>query len=231
MTLAIRGSGTVIKVHAVHAGNRQLYEDALEQHHRIRHNIYVGERRWMDLARPDEREVDQFDTDKAVYLLGIEPDGRVVAGSRLVPTLEPHLLSDVFPELAAVRGVPRAPDIYEWTRIFVVPERRANHHRCHAAGVIFCGILEFCIAQGIRQLSVVCEAFWIPRLLALKWRPRPLGEPAVKDGMTIVGLTFDMTEEALAATRSSYEIEGTVMSDADAAVIPPVLEKARVYHA
>jgi acyl-homoserine lactone synthase len=231
MTLAIRGSGTVIKVHAVHAGNRQLYEDALEQHHRIRHNIYVGERRWMDLARPDEREVDQFDTDKAVYLLGIEPDGRVVAGSRLVPTLEPHLLSDVFPELAAVRGIPRAPEIYEWTRIFVVPERRANHHRCHAAGVIFCGILEFCIAQGIRQLSVVCEAFWIPRLLALKWRPRPLGEPAVKDGMTIVGLTFDMTEEALAATRSSYEIEGTVMSDADAAVIPPVLEKARVYHA
>jgi acyl-homoserine lactone synthase len=161
----------------------------------------------------------------------LAPTGGRWTRSRLVPTLEPHLLSDVFPELAAVRGIPRAPEIYEWTRIFVVPERRANHHRCHAAGVIFCGILEFCIAQGIRQLSVVCEAFWIPRLLALKWRPRPLGEPAVKDGMTIVGLTLDMTEEALAATRSSYEIEGTVMSDADAAVIPPVLEKARVYHA
>jgi acyl-homoserine lactone synthase len=231
MAPAIRRRRIVIKVHAVHAGNQHLYQDALEEHFRIRHNIYVGERRWMDLARPDGREVDQFDTDKAVYLLGIEPDGRVVAGSRLVPTLEPHLLSEVFPELAAVRGIPRAPDIYEWTRIFVIPERRENHHRCHAAGVIFCGLLEFCIAQGIRQLSVVCEAFWIPRLLAMRWRPRPLGEPAVKDGMTIVGLTFDMTEEALAATRSAYEITGSVMSETDAALIPPVLEKARVYHA
>jgi acyl-homoserine lactone synthase len=60
----------MFKVHAIDAGNRDLYSDAIEQHHRIRHDIYVGERRWMELARPDGREVDQFDTDDAVYLLG-----------------------------------------------------------------------------------------------------------------------------------------------------------------
>ena len=79
----------MFKVHAIDAGNRDLYSDALEQHHRIRHDIYVGERRWMELARPDGREIDQFDTDDAVYLLGIETDGRVVAGSRLMRTDRP----------------------------------------------------------------------------------------------------------------------------------------------
>ena len=55
------------------------------------------------------------------------------------------------------------------------------------------------------------EAYWIPRLLALGWNPQPLGAPIVKDGMTIVGITCDMTEHALARTREIYEIQGSVM--------------------
>src|SRR5262249_38699865 len=115
----------MIQVHAIDAGNRHLYEDQIEEHYRIRHDIYVNERRWMDLERPDGREVDQFDTEKSVYLLALEGD-RVVGGSRLVPTLEPHLMSEVFPHVADVRGVPRARDIYEWTRIFVIPAKRES---------------------------------------------------------------------------------------------------------
>lgn len=203
----------MIQVHAVHAGNRHLYHAELEQHHRIRHDIYVGERKWMDLERPDGREVDQFDTRKAVYLLAIETGRGVVGGSRLVPTLEPHLMSDVFPELARARGVPRAPDIYEWTRIFVVPAKRETGRLSKTAGIVYCGILEFCLARHLPQISVVCEAYWIPRLLALGWNPQLLGEPIVKDGMTIVGITCDMTEEALERTRHTYEIVGSVMGD------------------
>jgi acyl-homoserine lactone synthase len=202
----------MFKVHAIHAGNRHLYENILDQHHRIRHDIYVGERKWMDLERPDGREIDQFDTDKAIYLLGIEPGKGVVGGSRLIPTLEPHLMSDVFPELANVRGLPRAHNIFEWTRIFIVPAKREGGRLCKAAGIIYCGILEFCLSQNVTQLSVVCEAYWIPRLIALGWNPVLLGEPIEKDGMTIVGITCDMTDEALARTRSTYEINGSVMS-------------------
>ncbi len=214
----------MIRVHAVHSGNRRFYKEAIEQHYRIRHDIYVGERRWMDLERPDGREVDQFDTDAAVYLLGIEPGAGVVAGSRLVPTTEPHLMSEVFPELANVRGLPRAPDIFEWTRIFVVPARRESHRPSGAAGIIYGGIVEFCLAQEIRQLSVVCEAYWIPRLAQIGWRPRVLGEPIEKDGMTIVGITVDMTQEALDRTRSVYGIDRSVLAEEDATVKLPQRE-------
>ncbi|PTL81866.1 acyl-homoserine-lactone synthase [Vitiosangium sp. GDMCC 1.1324] len=202
----------MFKIHVIHAGNRHHYEEALEQHHRIRHDIYVGERKWMELERPDGREIDQFDTDKAVYLLGIEPGRGVVGGSRLVPTLGPNLMSDVFPELANVRGLPRAYDIFEWTRIFIIPAKRESGRLSQAAGIVYCGILEFCLSQHIRQLSVVCEDYWIPRLQALGWSPVRLGEAILKDDMSIVGITCDMTEEALAKTRSTYSIDDSVMA-------------------
>jgi acyl-homoserine lactone synthase len=147
----------MFEIHAVHAGNRHLYEDAIERHFQIRHDVYAKERPWMYAGCSDGREVDQFDTDKTVYLLGIERGKGVVAGSRLVPTLEPHLMSEVFPQLATIRGLPTAYDIFEWTRSFVVPEKREGGRVCRAAGIIYCGLLEFCLAQDIRQLSVVCE--------------------------------------------------------------------------
>src|SRR5262249_23853091 len=110
----------MLAVHVVRDSNRHLYADQLDQYFRARHDIYVKERGWKELDRPDGREIDQFDTPNAVYLVALD-DGRVVGGHRLVPTSAPTLLSDVFPFLA-LRGVPRRQDIYELSRIFVVRE-------------------------------------------------------------------------------------------------------------
>src|SRR3546814_11634904 len=110
----------------------------------------VGERGWLDLARSDGREVDAFDNEDAVYLLGIMPDEGVVAGSRLVPSLKPHLMSEVFPELA-LDGVPRANDIFEWTRILVVPTLRQPGTPCLAAGIVYCGIVKLSHPRRIPQ--------------------------------------------------------------------------------
>jgi acyl-homoserine lactone synthase len=200
----------MFKIHIVDASNRAIYHDLIEEHFRIRHDIYVGERGWADLERSDGREVDQFDTETATYLLGITPKGRVVAGSRLVPSLEPHLLSDVFPHLAE-RGVPRAADIFEWTRVFVIPELRNPGSPCSAAGVVYCGILEFCLQQGIRQLSIVCEDYWFDRLASLGWHPKRLGPSYDHRGSKIVGLITSVTQTALSTTRQSYGITDTVL--------------------
>lgn len=197
-------------IHIVDRSNRSTYRDELEQHFRLRHEIYVGERGWHDLARPDGREVDAFDTDDAVYLLGILPGRGVVAGSRLVPSLKPHLMSDVFPRLAPA-GVPRAGDIFEWTRIFVVPALRQPGRPCLAAGIVYCGIIEFCLQRGVSRLTIVCETYWHNRLARLGWNPRPLGPHIEHHGDTIVGLLVDMTEAALERTRETYGIGHSVL--------------------
>lgn len=200
----------MFQIHIVDRSNRDAYRDQLEQHFRLRHDIYVGERGWSDLARPDGREVDAFDTDDAVYLLGILPGKGVVAGSRLVPSLKPHLMSDVFPRLAP-QGVPRAIDIFEWTRIFVVPALRQSGCPCLAAGIVYCGIVEFCLQRSISRLSIVCETYWIDRLAALGWNPRPLGPPIEHHGETIVGLVVDMGPVVLETTQKAYAIIHSVL--------------------
>ena len=85
---------------------------------------------------------DQFDNVDATYILSIE-NGRVLGGSRLVSTERPNRLSEVFPHLAAVGGVPRDPAIFEWTRVFVVKEHREAANAGRAAGAVICGVLEY----------------------------------------------------------------------------------------
>jgi acyl-homoserine lactone synthase len=90
----------MIRLHAVDHSNRDLYEDALDQHYVLRKKIYMDERNWRALRDVNGRERDQFDMESSVYLLAIDPQGQVAGGTRLLPSEGPTLLSEVFPQLA-----------------------------------------------------------------------------------------------------------------------------------
>src|SRR5271165_6830798 len=61
-----------LEIHVVRKDNRHLYESYFDPYFRLRHEIYVKQRKWMALDRPDGREIDQFDTEEAVYLFCID---------------------------------------------------------------------------------------------------------------------------------------------------------------
>ncbi|MER9599187.1 acyl-homoserine-lactone synthase [Mesorhizobium sp. M0244] len=200
----------MIQVHVVDASNSFAYQEELDSYFRLRHEIYVDERGWHELRRPDRREIDSFDTSDAVHLLGIQPGRGVVAGSRLVPSLRPHLMSEIFPQLAD-DGVPRRPNVFEWTRFFVARDLREPGRPCHAAGVIYCGILEFCIQRHISNLTIVCEDYWFDHLASIGWSPKQLGPSLKRDDMTMIGLMVDVGPSALMATRQFYRITEPVL--------------------
>ncbi|MBZ9740626.1 MULTISPECIES: acyl-homoserine-lactone synthase [unclassified Mesorhizobium] len=202
----------MFKVHVVDAANRVRYREQLDQYFQLRHQIYVGERGWHALKRPDGREIDAFDTPDATHLLGITAAGQVVAGSRLVPSLKPHLMSEVFPQL--VNGLAqRGQDISEWTRFFVARHLREPGRSCQAAGIICCGVLELCLQRHIRHLTIVCEDFWFERFASIGWSPKRLGPSKESDGMSIIGIMVDISPAALTTTRQIYRIGGTVLCD------------------
>ena len=193
----------MVDVHVVTSANRHLYERELDEHHQIRHRIYIEELHWRGLTpRADKREYDQFDMDETVYLLGLE-EGRVVGGLRLVPTTGPHLIGNVFPHFAAVQGVPRSPDIAEWTRIFVVPERREEHSSSKIRSTVVASMLEYGLQEGLSGISVLMNAFWLPKLQQCGWRTRPLGLPDVHDGEWLIAVLMDVSAEALAGLRAA----------------------------
>lgn len=197
-----------MRIHVVDESNRGYYSRELDEHHRLRHDIYIGERGWRALRSVDGREYDQFDLPDAVYLLAISDDGAVAGGTRLLQSTGPTLLSEVFPYLADVRPFERGPDVMEWTRFFVAPRFRETGRLCRAGGLISAAIIEYCLQNGIRKLNAVGETFWMPRISALGWRPRPLGLPREHEGMSLCAWTIDITEFALQTTLSAYSLPG-----------------------
>lgn len=203
----------MVRFHVVDEGNRALYAEALDAHHRVRKQLYIDGRGWRGLSAVDGREVDQFDLPSTVYVLGLNEAGALVSGSRLHPSLGPTLMADVFPQLAAVRGLERAPDVWEWTRVFVDPGRRSEAGPAPEAGAIYCAVMQHCLDSGIRSLNIVTEMFYLERYVALGWPIKVLGEVLEHDGMALVGVNLRIDPNAIAATRRFYGIGPTIFAD------------------
>ena len=107
-------------IHIVSPENEYHYRDEMEQAFRLRYRVFVEERGWRALAKPDGREIDQFDNEHAVHMLYIE-HGTVLGYQRMLPTTRPHLLSEVMPELCEGEH-PVGAHIWEWIRFCVERE-------------------------------------------------------------------------------------------------------------
>lgn len=193
-------------IHIVTAANRALYRKAIEDHFRIRHAIFVEERGWRALERPDGREIDQYDTERTTYLLAME-DGRVVGGHRLFPTVEAHMISDIFPHLVELGPIPSAPEIFEWSRFFVVRERR----RMMTYLQLMAAVQELCLAEGISQVTAIIEMWWLPRFLEAGFVVKPLGLPKTIEGVATAAVAIDIREESLARVQEMMGSTASVL--------------------
>lgn len=59
-------------IHMVTPENEHHYREEMGQAFRLRHQVFVKEMGWHNLASADGREIDQFDNEYAVHMLYIE---------------------------------------------------------------------------------------------------------------------------------------------------------------
>lgn len=192
-------------IHVVSRENRALYEDSLRQYMRLRHEVFVKERGWKDLSSPDGLESDSYDDEHAVYLLAIDGD-RVVGGQRLYPTALPHMISEVFPHMAQ-RGLLQAFDVFEWTRYFVVRERRTGRTDCR----LLAAIQEFCLEEGITQVTAVVEMWWLPRWQQVGFKVKPLGLPSMIEGQPCIAAAIQISWDSLQHVRRFAGLHGSCL--------------------
>jgi len=190
--------------------NEHLFQLELEHFYRARHKVYAEELGWVPPS-PDNLEVDQFDTAHAAYLLVID-GSELVAGSRLVPTHLPHMLSEVFPDTCNLLPMPRDPRIVEWTRGFVVAHRREGgglvlKAQCCAA------VMEYCLANGYRQVGGIQDAKWLAIWRRMGWQVHIHGDAIDIGGEAWLPAYFDVTEAALAGARRFGRLAGPILSD------------------
>lgn len=190
----------MLDVHVVTSKNRHLFTDRLDEYFHWRYQIYVKAKGWC-AENASEREVDQFDHDDAFYLLGYQ-NGRFCSGTRLMPSSGPTLLRDVFPHLAAMKGLPNAPEWADWTRMFTVPGARGSGHS-GVTGAMCCAVMEYCVSEGIRWVGGVQEAYWLPRWADFGWEVQALGLPEVIAGSSTLAAFMRVSEQGLEDARAA----------------------------
>ena len=165
----------------VNSQNAHRHRKELDQAFRLRHRIFVEEKGWTDLRSEDGRETDRFDDEHAVHMLYITDD-RVVGYQRMLPTIRPHILSDVLPELCEGEQ-PAGPDIWEWTRYCVEPGYRERGRKLSpVANALLSGIVEWGLETGVSTILIEMNPLWLLRLVQLHFRVVPLGIPRTIGG-------------------------------------------------
>jgi acyl-homoserine lactone synthase len=199
-------------IHIVTAANRCLFEDEILEFRRIDCANSVCAVTWKgdDLASG----IDHLDNDDAIHILAIE-DGRVYGASRLTPSSKPHRLGDIFPHLAAMRGVPRDPAVYEWTPgpsdPLSAPDAQADDRHRHVVGTLMCAVVEYCLAEGIDALSGIIDAWSLPRFHDMGWTIQPLGLPEQVGQEWVLAVLMPIDASVLEATRAFYGIDEQVL--------------------
>jgi acyl-homoserine lactone synthase len=191
-------------IHLITAANRCLFEDELLELHRIDCANSAHAMAWKADGPAD---IGRFDDDDAIHILAIEA-GRVHGASRLTPTSKPHRPGDIFPHLAAMRGVPRDPAVYEWTPPRADPKSADDAKR---VGAVMCAVVEYCLAEGIYGLSGVIDAGSLPRFHDMGWTVKPLGLPERVGREWVLAVFIPIDASMLKATRAFYGIDESVL--------------------
>ncbi len=120
---------------------------------------------------------DEFDELKPTYILAYDDEATLVGTWRLLSTAGAYMLKDVFPFLLDGTAAPRDAAIWEMSRFAVdrSPVSRVGPNGiCRFTNELFCGLTEFCLSRGIREVVQVYD-IRVARILP-RWDAIPSGK-------------------------------------------------------
>ncbi len=161
-------------IHIVTAENRHLFRHALMEMHVQRKRVFIDELGW---RLNDEMgiEIDSYDAEDVVYLIEAD-DARaaVTASARLLPTVRPHLLNEVFSCLCE-EPPPSGPRVWEATRFCPAPGTPRGPARHELLLRMIGAIMETGLLFGIERITYVASAALAPLAEGAGWSVAPLG--------------------------------------------------------
>jgi acyl-homoserine lactone synthase len=190
-------------------GTRPGASALLEQAFKLRHTVFVEEKKWNDLRKLDGREIDEFDGPQCIYILAVRK-GTVLGHVRMTPTTHPHLLADVHARLCA-RPEPRGPHIWEWTRYCVRPRLRGRRMAGEVAAVIQVAAMEWLFMHGVRDVVVEYHPRFLERHLAFGFQVNPLGLPIEMEGEPVVAVHMQFDFNTIYQTRALLGVKRPIL--------------------
>lgn len=145
--------------------------DGVADHQRLRKQLFVDHLGW-ELYHRQGREIDEFDTALAVYCL-LRHDDHVIGGWRATRTTQEYLSRKVFPDLCKLRPYPTNPDIWEISRLGVLP----RYSGTVSAGLLYGLMVDFARSRGARSLIGVVDVSHARRMSTSGLKIRRFGAP------------------------------------------------------
>jgi N-acyl-L-homoserine lactone synthetase len=187
--------------YAISNNNRSWFLRELDTMYRDRKVVFVDRLKWNVPVVDGIYEKDQFDGEDAVYILAADPISGQHRGSlRLIPSIKPHMLKDVFSVLCDGE-VPVAPDIWAMTRICLSPSLPREQAR-QSLGLVWLGAVEFCLDHGIRTMTGLTHAPMFSNIAAAGIDIEPLGPVTDFEGAQYAALQTHVDEGVLARERA-----------------------------
>jgi len=176
--------GSVI-AHSMFSERKRVFKDILKWDVRVEDGIY---------------EIDQFDTDAAIYLVISDRYLRHLGSVRLLPSIHDHILGAIFPHLCA-GPVPTGDGIVEITRFCLSPSLRASE-RLLVRKQLVTALAEYAGLVGIKTYTGVAELAWFEQIAKFGWKCSALAPLSTDDRKALVGLRIDISAQTLTGLAS-----------------------------
>jgi acyl-homoserine lactone synthase len=158
----------------LNGSERRKHPDYFERLSRLRHQVFVKQRGW-PLPSVNSFEIDQYDTEDAVYFLDLDAGGGIQGTVRMTPTVTASLLADYFPHLVENGQAPRSPHIYEATRYIVLPSHKTREALRSAKARLLTALVEWCLSKRLSHLQAVIDSVALSSFVEITPRTIPLG--------------------------------------------------------
>jgi len=188
------------------------FAEAIFDMHRLRCRIFRERLNWEVEVR-DGMEIDEFDDLGPVYLLS--RNGPLLQGCvRLLPTMGPTMLSQVFPHLLDGKPTPKGRDIWESSRFALdLPHavERRDRGLAEATFELFAGMIEFGLSQGLTEIVTVTDVRIERILQRAEWPLTRLGSAHTIGETLAVAGSLEVSMNALERLRQACHIRNRVL--------------------
>ena len=197
----------------MHEPESPLSADLLRQMYQLRHRIFNESLRW-DVVSSNGMERDTYDAMNPIYCLCQDDKGRVVGCWRLMQTVAPYLLKDVFPNLLGGHAPPSSPSVWEGSRFAYCADNDPNlsfNGVQEATSRLIAALLETGLRYGLERIVAVSEVRF-ERVLKRSGLITHRFAPSVRLGNSkAVAGWFEVTEENLRRVRKIGHLQGNIL--------------------
>ncbi|WP_380873960.1 hypothetical protein ACFB49_44860 [Sphingomonas sp. DBB INV C78] len=188
-------------IEIVQPTSRWAHAQRLMQMHHHRKRVFVDELGWELPVRGSWLEVDEFDSDYAVYMMACcEETGDHLGSVRLLPSERPHMFETTFRSLCP-DGPVIGPDCWEISRLVCDPESVSGGEAIRVMRRLALALTEFAELNGIRRYTLLAESSRLPALLSMGWDVLPISLPTPWNGVDVQALMIRIGAETLPRMR------------------------------